>query len=169
MFLYFVWIVLFCCKKGSSIGFWSPFANDTGPPRSGYTYDDLICLPGHIDFGVHASWWPPDLGLAKTRKTWNKSQSHWFVVDLESHWKWKSLYMDSGKLSLKSYNFVFLWENNQRTACISAKPRTCAFPRASRRRSPWELPLCRALWTQWLVMAKWRCGEVTNSTGTSSS
>lgn len=21
--------------------------------KSGYTYDDLICLPGHIDFGVH--------------------------------------------------------------------------------------------------------------------
>ena len=21
--------------------------------RSGYTYDDLICLPGHINFGVH--------------------------------------------------------------------------------------------------------------------
>lgn len=21
--------------------------------KSGYTYDDLICLPGHINFGVH--------------------------------------------------------------------------------------------------------------------
>merc|ERR1719181_2677104 len=21
--------------------------------KTGYTYDDLICLPGHIDFGVH--------------------------------------------------------------------------------------------------------------------
>jgi len=35
-----------------------------GPNHSGLTYDDLICLPGHIDFGVH----DVQLGSRFTRK-----------------------------------------------------------------------------------------------------
>jgi IMP dehydrogenase len=35
--------------------------------KSGYTYDDLICLPGHIDFGVHdvslANWFTKKIKL----------------------------------------------------------------------------------------------------------
>ena len=42
--------------------------------RSGYTYDDLICLPGHINFGVHDALEScsadfSDLGVSKNRGT----------------------------------------------------------------------------------------------------
>lgn len=118
--------------------------------KSGYTYDDLICLPGHINFGVH------DVNLS-TRT----------LAIKDGVQKWRSLMRLLGVNMTKDH---FLCQKAQMPKFHSYSYlvdylKIISIAEASPARSAWRRPLCLVPWTRWLSPTwqlpwRWKAGNL---------